>query len=116
MEELSGQVQKASTHASGIGVDIAIVECDRATVDADATSILPNNGGTSVQASTPSGRWGGFMRRKQSTYILRAHKGGTHTTVSRSKHPIGAMVWFHAVGSGQLTICEHTREPYIACQ
>ena len=74
MEELSGQVQKASTHASGIGVDIAIVECDRATVDVDATSILPNNGGTSVQASTPSGPWGGFMPRKQSTYILRAHR------------------------------------------
>ena len=61
MEEVSGRVQKASTHASGIGVDIAIVERDCAAGDVDATSILPNNRGTSVKASTPSGRWGGFM-------------------------------------------------------
>ena len=61
MEELSGRVQKASTHAGSVGVDIAVVEGDCATVDADATSVLPNNGGASVKASTPSGRWGGFM-------------------------------------------------------
>ena len=59
MEELSGKVQKPSTHASGIGVDIAVVERDCATDDADATSILPNNERTSVKASTPSGQWGG---------------------------------------------------------
>ena len=29
---------------------------------------------------------------------------------------IGAMGWFHVVGSGQLTYCEHTREPSIARQ
>ena len=61
MEEVSGRVQKASTHAGSVGVDIAIVERHCASVDVDATSILPNNGGTSVKASTPSGRWGGFM-------------------------------------------------------
>ena len=32
--------------------------------------------------------------------------------VSQSKHPSGAMGWFHVVGSDQLTFCEHTREPY----
>ena len=52
---------KASTHDGSVGVDIAVVECDCATVDADATSVLPNNRSTSVKASTPSGRWGGFM-------------------------------------------------------
>ena len=51
------KVQKASTHAGSVGVYIAIVERDCATVDEDATSILPNNRGTSVKASTPSGRW-----------------------------------------------------------
>ena len=44
MEELSGKVQKASTHAGSVGVDIAVVERDCASVDVDATtSILPNN-------------------------------------------------------------------------
>ena len=43
MEELSGKVQKASTHIGSVGVDIAVVERDCATVDADATSVLPNN-------------------------------------------------------------------------
>ena len=43
MEEVSGKVQKASTHASGIGVDSAVVERDCAAVDANATSVLPNN-------------------------------------------------------------------------
>jgi hypothetical protein len=43
MEELSRKVQKASTHAGGIGVDIAVVERDCAAVDVDATSVLPNN-------------------------------------------------------------------------
>ena len=43
MEEVSGKVQKVSTHASGIGVDIAIVERDCAVDDVEATSILPKN-------------------------------------------------------------------------
>ena len=62
MEEASGKVQKASTHEGTVGVDIAIVERHCASVDVDATSILPNNGSTSVQASTPSRRWGGHSR------------------------------------------------------
>ena len=62
MEEVSGRVQKASTHAGSVGVDIAAIKRDEEeAVDVDATSELPNNGGTSVKASTPSGRWGGFM-------------------------------------------------------
>ena len=71
---------KASTHASGVGVDIAAAERDCAAVDVDATSALPNKGSTSV----------------------------------KSKNPIGAMGWFHGVGCGQLTPCEHTREAHIA--
>ena len=44
MEELSGRIlQKASTHAGSVGVDIAVVQRDCAAVDADATSVLPNN-------------------------------------------------------------------------
>ena len=43
MEELSGKVQKASTHVSIVGVDIAIVERDCATIDVDTASVLPNN-------------------------------------------------------------------------
>ena len=44
MEELSGRVQKASTHVGSVGVDIAVVERDCAkTADVDATSGLPNN-------------------------------------------------------------------------
>ena len=61
MDKVSGRVQKASTHAGSVGVDIAIVERHCATVYVDATSILPNNGGTSVKASTPSGRWRNFQ-------------------------------------------------------
>ena len=45
MEELSGKVQKAITHVSFVGIDIAVVERDCATVDADATSVLPNKEG-----------------------------------------------------------------------
>ena len=53
-----GGFMKASTHASGVGVDVAAVECDCAAPYVDATSALPNKGSTSVKASTPSGRWG----------------------------------------------------------
>ena len=45
MEELPGKVQKASTHAGSVRVDIAVVERDCATVDVDATSGLPNKEG-----------------------------------------------------------------------
>ena len=45
MEEVSGRVQKASTHAGSVGVDIAIVERHCATVYVDATSALPNKEG-----------------------------------------------------------------------
>ena len=58
---------KASTHASGVRVDVAAVECDCAAPYADGTCALPNKGSTSVKASTPSGRWGGFM--KASTHV-----------------------------------------------
>ena len=44
-----------------VRVDLARLEGHCARGDEDATSVLPNNGGTSVKASTPSGRWGGFM-------------------------------------------------------
>ena len=40
MEELSGKVQKASTHVSGVGIDFAAVERDCAAGDVDAASIL----------------------------------------------------------------------------
>ena len=33
----------------------------------------------------------------------------------QSEHPKRAMEWFHGVESDQLTDCEHTREPHIAC-
>ena len=48
MEEVSGRVQKASTHIGSVGVDIAVVERDCATsvVDVDAASALPNKEGT----------------------------------------------------------------------
>ena len=64
MDKVSGRVQKASTHAGSVGVDIAAIKRDEAVdeaVDVDATSDLPNNGGTSVKASTPSGRWRNFQ-------------------------------------------------------
>ena len=46
MEGVTEKVQKASTHAGSVGVDIAAVERDCAYVDGsdvDATSQLPNN-------------------------------------------------------------------------
>ena len=52
---------KASTHESGVGVDVAAGECDCAAVNRDAASQLPQQS-TSVNASTPSGQWGGFMK------------------------------------------------------
>ena len=71
-------------------MDIAIVQRDCATVDEDSTSsILPNNESTSVKASTPSGRWGGFMCRKQSTYILRAHTGAIQSMSAKASTPSG---------------------------
>ena len=51
MDEV-GKGQKANTHGNSVGVDIAVVERDRAAVDdvdVDATSVLPNNKGTSVK-------------------------------------------------------------------
>ena len=44
MEELSGKVQKVSTHVSGVGIDVTAGERDYAAVDDAATSILPNEG------------------------------------------------------------------------
>ena len=53
---------KASTHYGLVVVDIAAVDCDcGSAADEDATSALPIKGSTSVKASTPMGRWGGFM-------------------------------------------------------
>ena len=43
MEEVSGKVQKASTHAGSVGVDIAAAERDCAAGDVDSPSNLPNN-------------------------------------------------------------------------
>ena len=80
---------KASTHDSGVGVDVAAIECDCATVDVDATSALPNKGSRSVKASIPSGRWDGLMSRKRPTYILRAHKGAIHSTSVKASTPSG---------------------------
>ena len=64
-------VASCGTHVSRcVRVDLARLEghCARGDADEDATSVLPNNGGTSVKASTPSGRWGGFMKAS-------AHRG-----------------------------------------
>ena len=55
-------VASCGTHVRRcVRVDLARLECHSGTVDVDATSTLPNKGGTSVKASTPSGRWGGFI-------------------------------------------------------
>ena len=108
MEELSGRVQKASTYVGSVGVDIAIVERHCASVDANATSILPNNGGTSVKASIPSGRWGGFMCRKPSTYTLRAHKGATHSMSVKASTPSGRWGGYGGVFGGVLQNARQT--------
>ena len=94
---------KASTHRSRVGVDIAVVERDCATVDADATSILPNNRSTSVKASTPSrGDGGSVEESSEGKHILHRHPASTQGShaqnVSKSKHPNGAMGWFHEGG------------------
>ena len=62
MEEVSGTVQKVSTHASSVGVDVATVESDCATTNADATSVLPEGGknGTPVKNEHPIGAMGWF--------------------------------------------------------
>ena len=62
-----GGFMKASAYGRSVGVDITVVERDCATPDGDATSTLPSNGSMSVKASTPTGRWGGFM--KKSAYL-----------------------------------------------
>ena len=59
-----GGFMKASAYIGGlVVVDGATVQCDCARADVDATSRLPEGGkhGTSAKASTPSGRWGGFV-------------------------------------------------------
>ena len=43
-------------------MDLARLDGHGATIDHNATSALPNNKSMSVKASTPSGRWGGFMK------------------------------------------------------
>ena len=49
MDGVSRKVQKVSTHASGVGVDLAGLDDDNrwcaliALTDVDTTSILPNN-------------------------------------------------------------------------
>ena len=71
-----GRWDRACLVAScGTHVQIAVFEwiwhdwkVTDATGDVDATSGLPIHGGTSVKASTPSGRWGGFMKAS-------AHRG-----------------------------------------
>ena len=84
-----GSFIKASAYQGLVVVDITAVECDCATTDADATSFLPFKGSTSVKASTPLGRWGGFMCRKRSTYPLRAHKEATHSMSVKANTPLG---------------------------
>ena len=53
----------ASAYVGLVVVDVAVVQCDCAAADVDATSILPHKEGFGQfqTASTPSGRWGGFM-------------------------------------------------------
>ena len=80
MEELSGQVQKASTHISKVRVDIAVVEHDFfehaiAVVDEDATSILPNKKARQEKRAPQRGDGVVSWCRKRPTYTLRAHKG-----------------------------------------
>ena len=62
MEEVSGTVQKVSTHASNVGVDVATVENDCATVNVDTTSFLPEGGknGTPVKSKHPIAAMGWF--------------------------------------------------------
>ena len=53
---------KASAYGGGlVVVDVAVSERYSATGNMDATSVLPKQRSTSVNASTPSGRWEGFM-------------------------------------------------------
>jgi hypothetical protein len=55
-------VASCRTHRSRyVGVDLARLEDHGATHDVNTTSLLPNKGGTSVKASTPSGRWRNFQ-------------------------------------------------------
>ena len=76
MEELSGKVQKASTHAGSVGVDAAASERNCATPDVDATSRLPHKEGFGQfqKASTPLGQWrkcqGEFNRRALTLAVL----------------------------------------------
>ena len=46
MDEVSGKGQKASTHGGSVGVDLAAGERDCAAAHGEATSVLPNTGGT----------------------------------------------------------------------
>ena len=82
---------KASTHASGVGVDAAAVECDCAEHYVDATSVLPNKGSTSVKASTPSGRWGGAWWRVRCEHILSTEDRVRVARNKRKGHFNGAM-------------------------
>ena len=51
----------ASAYCALVGVDFAAGECDCGTVDVDATSALPNKGGTSVKNEHPIGAMGQGM-------------------------------------------------------
>ena len=89
MEELSGQVQKASTHGSSVRVDIAVVEHDCAAVDEDATSILPNKKARQEKRAPQRGDGVVSWCRKWSTYSLRAHEGATHSMSVKASTPSG---------------------------
>ena len=85
-----GGFMKASAHNGLVVVDIAIVQCDcLSTVDEDATSSLPNN---KARQKKRAPQWGdGVVSwcKKRSTYILRAHKGATHSTSVKRAPPSG---------------------------
>ena len=69
----------ASAYRGLVAVDVAVVERDCAAFDGDAASVLPNNGSTSVKASTPSGRWGGFIVWEAANLLYTASTEGSHT-------------------------------------
>ena len=73
MEELSGKVQKASTHVNIVGVDFAIVERDCATANVDATtSILPNNKARQQKQAPQWGDGGSVRQSSEGEHLLEA--------------------------------------------
>ena len=82
---------KASTHSSGVGVDIAAVERDCATVDEDATSRLPYNKSTSVKQAPQRGDGTGLGGVFGGVCVLRPEDREGVARNERKGHFIGAM-------------------------